>query len=190
MAIKVNSNNLNTNTPSFKGWDGHTIKSEMVQEWIKKAGNANPAYNRLFLGATALMTQPFIDLYNKRVDEETRRVSFARTIAKAIVGTITGVAVRGGCIKAIKSFTDITCKEGTKNWRTSLIPEGVTIKEFELAARLMKKHREAIGMFLALAVMLVTNFAIDVPLTKALTNILNKKVQKTDEKKSIEKGGK
>ena len=45
------------------------------------------------------MSQPFIDASNKNVDEKTRKVSVARTIAKIIAGTLTGYFVRKGCIK-------------------------------------------------------------------------------------------
>ena len=58
---------------------------------IKKTGEKiSSAEQRLILGASALMSQPFIDANNKRVDEKTRKVSVARTIAKIVAGTFTG----------------------------------------------------------------------------------------------------
>ena len=43
---------------------------------IKKTGEKiSSAEQRLILGASALMSQPFIDANNKRVDEKTRKVS-------------------------------------------------------------------------------------------------------------------
>ena len=53
---------------------------------IKKTGEKiSSAEQRLILGASALMSQPFIDANNKRVDEKTRKVSVARTIAKIVI---------------------------------------------------------------------------------------------------------
>ena len=59
----------------------------------------------MILGATALATQPVIDLKNKEVDEETRMTSVARTIAKIVAGTIVGVVVRYAGIEAAKAFS-------------------------------------------------------------------------------------
>ena len=56
---------------------------------------SHPAKNRLIMGATALVTQPTIDYYNKKVDEETRTISRNRTIAKILAGTTVGILVRG-----------------------------------------------------------------------------------------------
>ena len=68
---------------------------------------SHPATNRLIMGATALATQPAIDYYNHRVDKETREISRNRTIAKIIVGTGVGMAVRGSCYELVKKMTDI-----------------------------------------------------------------------------------
>ena len=63
--------------------------------WVDKIAvmgkKCSSAEQRLILGVTALATQPFIDAHNKSVDEETRKVSVARTIAKIIAGTLTGL---------------------------------------------------------------------------------------------------
>ena len=81
------------------------------------------AENRLILGVTALMTQPFIDAKNKNVDEETRRVSVCRTIAKIIAGTLTGYAIRKGAIKAIRAWSQLPAP-GVSRYRTLFTPKG------------------------------------------------------------------
>lgn len=57
------------------------------------------------LGATALATQPFIDLKNKDVDAETRKTSVARTLAKIVAGTLVGVAVRQAGISFVRKYS-------------------------------------------------------------------------------------
>ncbi len=112
------------------------------------------AHQRGILGATALLTQPFIDAHNKSVDDKTRKYSVARTIAKIVAGTMTGVAIRYGCIKAMgcKPFLP-------KKW------EG-------LAKETQAQYKNAMGTIVSLVVMLFTNFLIDAPLTKFLTNVM------------------
>ncbi len=145
---------------------------------IKDIGkNFSSDKQRLALGITALATQPFIDAYNKRVDEKTRKVSVARTIAKIIAGTLTGYFIRYGCIKAIKAFSQIPGK-GVAKYKTFFTPKGITNNtsdEFE-------QYRNAMGTVVALGVMIFTNFLIDAPLTKFLTNTFMKH-QETEDKK-------
>lgn len=148
------------------------IESEKTNKAISWIGeNLSSPHNRLILGATALMSQPFIDLNNKRVDEDTRKVSAARTVAKIIAGTLTGFTVRYGCIKAIDAFSKLPeqINEGTKfkNLRTLFTPTSAlngVLKD-------LTQYKYAWGTFLSLGVMLVTNFLIDAPLTKYLTNV-------------------
>jgi len=136
--------------------------------------------NRLILGVTALMTQPFIDACNKKVDEDTRKVSIARTVAKIIAGTFTGYFVRLGCIKAIEAFTklpeEINDKTTLKKWRMLFTPDDAK------AGKLKNLHnyKGALGTMLSLFVMTFTNFAIDAPLTKFLTNKFTDKIQSHD----------
>ena len=151
-----------------------TVRGERANKiitWIGK--NISSPENRLILGVTALMSQPFIDLYNRKVDEETRKVSACRTIAKIIAGTLTGVLVRKGCIKAIDAFSKLPSElvAGTKfpRLRTLFTPDSAiagVLKD-------LTHHKNALGTFLSLFVMTITNFAIDAPLTKFLTNKFN-----------------
>lgn len=132
---------------------------------------------RLALGVTALATQPFIDAKNRSVDEKTRKVSVARTVAKIIAGTFTGFFIRYGCIKGIKALSQIPSKNIPKI-KSLFTPKGVksnTTDEFE-------QYRNAMGTVIALVVMVFTNFLIDAPLTKFLTNTFVKHQQKGDKK--------
>lgn len=136
-------------------------------DWIGK--NLSSAENRLILGASALMSQPFIDAANKDVDSETRRISVCRTVAKIIAGTATGYSIRKLCIKTIDAFTrdPAKLKEGAKfnKLRTCLLPA------LKYTADELSQYKNALGTLLALGVMVFTNFLIDAPLTKFLTNV-------------------
>lgn len=149
----------------------HCVAGDKADKFYKTAGREiSSAENRLILGVTALMSQPFIDFYNRKVDEETRRVSVCRTIAKIIAGTLTGYAVRKGAIKGIQLCSKLPGKDVPK-WKTLFTPKdvkNVNTDEF-------KQYQNALGTFISLGVMLFTNFLIDAPLTKYLTNKLNAK---------------
>jgi len=123
------------------------------------------AENRLILGITALMSQPFIDGHNKDVDEKTRKVSVARTVAKIIAGTATGYLIRKGCIKAVKNWSEIP-KPGIKKIKTLFTPKGAK----SVSTDAYEQYHNAMGTITALIAMMITNFAIDAPLTKFLTN--------------------
>lgn len=135
---------------------------------IKYVGEKiSSAEQRLILGASALMSQPFIDAHNRNVDEETRKVSVCRTIAKIIAGTATGFLIRKGCIKAIKEFSQIPAK-GVPKYKTIFTPKNINDAKTDAYAQ----YRNAMGTVVALVAMMFTNFLIDAPLTKFLTNKL------------------
>ena len=151
-----------------------TIKSEKLNhtiEWIGK--NLSSAENRLILGASALLSQPFIDAANKDVDKDTRKISICRTVAKIIAGTLTGYTIRKLCIKSIDAFTklpeQIKPNMKFKKMRRALTPNGVKSVTDELV-----QYKNAFGTILGLVVMTFTNFLIDAPLTKYLTNLFAK----------------
>ena len=134
---------------------------------------------RLVLGATALVTQPVIDYYNKNVDEKTRKVSVARTVAKILAGTATGFLIRYGCIKSIKAFSKIP-GDGVPKYKTILTPKGVTDNTTDA----FEQYRNALGTIISLGIMLFTNFLVDAPLTKFLTNVF---IDKQEEKNEVRK---
>lgn len=163
------------------------ISNKNVKQCLNYAGKKLHApEQRLLLGATALAIQPWIDLKNKDVDEETRMMSVARTLGKIIAGTAVGVAVRYAGIEGVKRLckcTPILNKDGTKvigleKDRGILVPlfqgknnfKPVSLEEFEAN---MNRYIKAMGTFAATIAMIYTNFAIDAPFTKWLTNEFN-----------------
>lgn len=145
-----------------------TVSNEKALKSLKWVGEkVSSPENRLILGVTALMSQPFIDLNNRKVDEDTRKVSAARTVAKIIAGTTTGVLIRSGCIHAIDAFTklpnEITPDMKFKKLRTLFTPSAGILKD-------LNQYKKSLGTILSLGVMVVTNFLLDAPLTKFLTN--------------------
>ncbi len=157
------------------------ISGTNAKKYINWVGeHVNSPEQRLALGATALATQPFIDLNNKNVDEQTRSISVARTLAKIIAGTIVGVAVRHAAIKGIGActkyeFLDKTAKifKGIKpQSKYDFMTPNSNVIEVEPVEEFVKKYDnyvKAVGTFAATVVMIFTNFAIDAPLTRFLT---------------------
>ena len=157
-----------------------TVKGERSNKVIAWIGDkVSSPQNRLILGVSALMSQPFIDLHNRKVDEDTRKVSAARTVAKIIAGTLTGVAIRSGCIHAIDAFTkypsQITPDMKFKKLRSLFAPSEGLLNNLD-------HYKKSLGTIISLLVMVFTNFLIDAPLTKYLTN---KFVDKIHEKEKL-----
>lgn len=144
---------------------------------------SRPAENRLVMGTTALLTQPLIDQYNHRVDEETRTVSRNRTIAKIIAGTIIGILVRGSCYHIVKKMTNI---KGCKKYEKWLLPNK-NLEKFSQNPDLLENYRSALSTCTALLAMCYTNFALDAPLTVSLTNKFNQKsgIKEADKKERM-----
>lgn len=143
------------------------VSNKTLLKGIKWTGeHISSPQNRLILGISALMSQPFIDLHNKRVDEETRKSSAARTVAKIIAGTTSGFFVRYYAIKAVEKMTNMPAKN-LKAWQTFFTPPPSLVK---LSQKMLSKYKNAIGTLLALGIMLCTNFLFDAPVTKVLTN--------------------
>lgn len=189
--FRVGTNNINKNTPHFKGEIPKlTTFSEKWSKRIRDMGLLSSPANRFIIGAVAISTQPWIDLYNRDVDKETQKTSCLRTIAKIVIGTGTGVAVRYGCIWAMDNFTRTVGEMKdikNKGLATALIPstEIISHEDFSKATRLLKKHRQALGSFIAIVVMMAT----DPPLTVFLTNFFNKQRKQLEAKKAALKGG-
>jgi hypothetical protein len=173
------------------------ISSKPIKKFLEFSGKyLNSPEQRLILGVTALMTQPFIDLYsNRKSDEETKRISVARTVAKIIAGTLVGVAVRQISISAINKFSHYDPKHVINGIVTKLVPKtknDIFLPLFKKTGfkpcaqsvlnEQLKLYRKAMGTTIATVVMIVTNFAIDAPLTKWLTGVFNKKLKKEGKK--------
>jgi len=146
---------------------------------------------RVVQGATAIVMQPLIDARNKRVDEETRKVSIARTCAKIIAGTLTGFAIRYACIKGIramaKPFSKVAAEPSAfkKRFQTFLTPSELVEGDKDA----LDQYVNAMGTIWSLVIMLFTNFLIDAPLTRFLTNKFNdmRKAHENKQEKEVVK---
>lgn len=156
----------------------NSVTGEKGDKIFKAVGREiSSAENRVILGVTALMSQPFIDYHKRNIDEDTRRVAVCRTIAKIIAGTLTGFTVRKATIKGIQMCSKLPAPN-VRNWQTIFTPKDVKKVDTDE----FKQYQNALGTFISLGVMLFTNFLIDAPLTKFLTNTLNEKAVKNKEK--------
>ena len=140
-----------------------------------------PMPNRLIMGATAIVTQPFIDENNKRVDKDTARASRNRTIGKIVAGTAVGCVVREGIYQLVQRTThkDIS----VDRWNNFLTPRGTSVLSPTVVKNMMRNYRSVFATILAMVVMVFTNILFDAPLTTKISNYLNKR----DAKKKIPK---
>lgn len=127
--------------------------------------------NRVIIGATALLSQPFFDYYNKDVDEKTRKVSCARTIGKIIAGTLTGYTIRAGFVKLVKNYSELT--ENESGGLKKIFTPSIANKDMPFA---YKQYRNAMGMLFAIAGLTIAGFVIDAPMTNAITNAITKRM--------------
>ena len=138
----------------------HMPEIKIKKDFLKKTidfcdKHVSSPQQRLAIGITALCTQPFIDYYNKNVDEKTRDLSVQKTIAKSIVGMTTGFFIRDWCIKLANA----------KIFKPNIK---------DIPPDKYKNYKNAMGTLLATIIMTGTNFLIDAPLTSFLTNVISK----------------
>lgn len=182
-------------SPEFKG----KVVSIKTEERMSNLGlNFSSAMQRLVTGVTALMTQPFFDWNNKNVDEDTRKTSTARTLGKIIAGTMTGFAIRWGCVKATENFTRNESTEQflRENPKPRLAHKALSDKDVlkhqgllpeslkKASYREIKNYRAALGTLAAVVIMIGTNFLIDAPLTTYFTNKFVKWFKKPEPSKA------
>lgn len=159
-----------------------------AQQVLNKASVMSSVGQRLSLGAVAFIAQPLIDLSNKEVDGETKKAAAARSAGKALVGTATGIVVRGACIKAAESKYAVRDEMGkiVKNrfGKIKIDPEKVkkVYKDIDSESAL-KIAPSVIGTIAALGVMLISNFVIDAPLTNFVSNKIDDFMHKKQPKK-------
>lgn len=157
---------------------------------LDKAMNLKPHTQRLAIGLSGLLLIPLIDMVTlSKLPEDEKYASVAKSIAKVIIGTATGVIVRKYALDLIKKYTEFktplfieelkgyiaTPKEGNKS---KLLPESFfKLKEYceDELIEIANNHAASLSTWFALVIMLVTNFIIDAPLTVILTNLLGDK---------------
>jgi len=153
--------------------DGSYVVSPGVQNAVKRLGKISGAEQRLIMGIFALSTQPLIDYKNKNVDEQTRKFSVARTVVKIIVGTTVGTLVRLGTVAAARKLV----------FSGKLKPQ-----KSEIAHSLTRLNdfAKTVGTFLGVLAVVVTNFALDMPLCKLGMDLVVKKfnLQPGEDKKT------
>ncbi len=165
------------------------VNKACAEKVLTKAANINSWQQRAALGVSGMVLQPMIDLHNKDVDEQTRKVSANRSFAKALVGATTGIILRAGCMfgveKALNNekFADGLAKITAENSSQSAVAKAKNFIKNQGGA---KKYASVLGTIVALGVMTYTNFSVDAPLTNKLTNFLNRKYEKED---TASKGG-
>ncbi len=167
-AVKLNiAKNFYNRLPSMQ-----VSKDKVIDKIVYIGKKWSSPHQRAILGVTAIVMQPYIDWKNKSVDDKTRKVAVARTCAKIIAGTLTGVALRAGFIKGIaamsKTASEIPAntKPFIKNLKQCLTPKNLDPSNKDA----LEQYRNAMGTILSLVAMVFTNFLIDAPLTKFLTN--------------------
>ena len=157
-------------SPNFKGAN-FTKAAQSGLIWI--SNNFSSPHQRAILGITALCTQPFIDLYNRHIKKEDKPITVSKTIAKIVAGTLVGIFMRYYAIKAVKNFTK-TVKSG--KYSQLLLPEDIVSKlkidKDSVSESDLLNYRNGLGTFLGLVGCVFTNFAVDAPLSKVLTNVI------------------
>ena len=150
-----------------------SIKNKNRLKILNKAGDimGRPMPNRLIMGATAIVSQPFIDEHNKRVDKDTARTARNRTIGKIVAGTAVGCVVRGLIFKLINSCTNEDIS--VDRWNNVLTPRNTTTVRPSMLPNRLRNYRTALSTIVAMIVMIGTNIAFDLPLTNMISNALN-----------------
>lgn len=153
-------------------------KWNKIDNWASK-----PMQNRGIMGVTALLTQPFIDYNNKKVDEETRKMAALNRCAVILAGTSVGMfVVRGPLYTAVEKMTDL---KGESKFSKALLPKKY-LSEMSKNEKFVKNYRSALSMAVALGAMFVTNFVLDAPLTIFLTNYFKEKFAERHEEKQAQ----
>lgn len=151
------------------------VKDGKLLKRLNKAGDimSRPMENRLIMGGTAIISQPFIDEHNKRVDKDTARASRNRTIGKILAGTFVGCMVRGAVFKLVNMTTDKDIS--VDRWNNFLTPRSSSKVMLQMLKNRLLNYRTAFATILSLFIMLGTNIVIDMPLTNKISNFLNKR---------------
>ena len=154
--ISISKINNKTSFGSYKLGEG-------AVKLIKNMSEMKSPAQRAVIGATAFILQPLIDSMNKGVDKKTRETAMARSLSKGIVCTGTGIIIRDVFIKIANDH----CKKGKAFFIDALNNASKTQKG---------NYINAIGTGIALLAMLITNFAIDAPLTNVCQNWITKHI--------------
>lgn len=117
--------------------------------------DVSPVAQRLVIGASGLLSQPFIDAMNPHVDPETRKYSAIRTAVKMVVCTASGILTR---------VVGQKLGEMMVNGGKLKLPDGITKPVFA----------SSVGKVFAIVGAVASIFLIDVPFINKVLNIVMK----------------
>ena len=152
-------NNIKNKNVAFNGYNfGPTW-----QKGLKFLSNMSTTKQTIILMIPGLTINPAIDLFNKNVDDETRKFSACRSIAKELAGSTIGVGVRALCgvgCEALLKKGHLFGKMLDKNAKDYL--------------KQVKEHAGIIGGVFALGALLFTDFFVDIPFINLTNELLVK----------------
>lgn len=168
---------------SFRGFDSTKLVKAIAEHPGVVAGLASASVisQKLVLSASELALGPAMDVaigktITKVTDEkdgrtmQSSKLQAIRTAAQTIGGTITGIIVRAACIGLMTSiFMKGGQKLGTELYKA--VNSEQTKNLYELSKKAGKLGRD-VGGALSVAVMMFTNFLLDIP----IINYINKKI--------------
>lgn len=152
-------------------------KWNKIDNWVSK-----PAQNRGIMGATAILTQPFIDYNNSKVDQETRKMAFFNRLAVILAGTTVGMFIVRGPIHTLTE--KMTNLKGNSKFSKALLPKKF-LKEIAENEKFLRNYRVALSTWLAMSSCAITNFLLDAPLTIYLTNLFHDKLYEKENKREV-----
>ena len=152
-------------------------KWNKIDNWVSK-----PAQNRGIMGATAILTQPFIDYNNKKVDQETRKMAFLNRLAVILAGTSVGMFIVRGPIHTLTE--KMTNLKGNSKFSKGLLPKKF-LNEIAENEKFLRNYRVALSTWLAMSACAITNFLFDAPLTIYLTNLFHDKLCEKENKREV-----
>ena len=189
------NNYKGSSAPSF----GTKIPKELgtkTSDLLTRIGKRfNTPEQRIFIGATALAFQPWIELKNKKVDKKTSQSGASRAIGRAIIGTAVGVIVRGSCIRAGRFLAGVKI-EKVKDSAGKVIEEIIHknpkrlcyIQELTGAnTDQILKYSKAVGNVMSFAVLPFTNLFVDAPLISKMSGWINTNVFKHKQEEEVKK---
>ena len=160
--VKINP--ANNNKISFGSAKPIELGNRLTKFFTRLPEVISTPQQRMIVGGSALILHPIIDLNNKKVDKRTRETSASRSMSRAIVGTVSGIAVRAFCNNAgdklSKSKNPAFAIDALKN----------------ASSEQLKRYGVVLGSILSLLALSVTNFIFDVPLINKYQNLINEKV--------------
>ncbi len=198
--VKIQQANRNQN---FRGSLTDTVANTFANNSKLAAGIAGLATSsvvgqKIVMSGSEAVVGPAMDIgIGKAITKVTNekdgrtnqssKVQAIRTAAQSIGGTITGVAIRMGCIALATLALSKAGQKGGSAIADTLLDKGKISADnaYEFTEH-MAKWGKTVGGAVAIAIMTVTNFIIDAP----FINMINKKMTEIFDKKPNKEQGK